>query len=137
MITVRPGRVAGRGGRAQTAPPPPSQPITFPAPTGGLVTSTDMASATSGAASVLRNFFPTLNGCRIRGGSIKRGLAAGGENILSAFKYKYGTNERMFMATADGIFEMTSPAAPPATTAASVSGLGGGGLVDVHACECW
>ena len=30
------------------------------------------------------------------------------------------------MATAAGIFDMTSPAAPPATTAAAVSGLGGG-----------
>lgn len=123
---VRPGRMGGRGGRQADPVPQTSQPITFPAPVAGLVTSTDMASATQGAASILRNYFPTLTGCRVRGGSIKRGLAAGGANILSAFKYKYGGIERMFMATAAGIFDMSSPAAPPTTTAASVSGLNGG-----------
>jgi hypothetical protein len=126
MISVRPGRIPGRGGRGAPPASMPSQPITFPSPTGGLVTSTDMASAAKGSASVLRNFFQTLTGCRIRGGSIKKGLAAGGGNIMSAFKYKYGPNERMFMATAAGIFDMTSPAPPPATTVAAVGSLTGG-----------
>ncbi len=127
MISVRPGRV-GRTNRgdvqigAQTV----SQPITYPAPVGGLVTATDIASASRGSASVLRNFLPTLTGARVRGGSVQNGLVAGAADIISAFKYKYGTTEKLFVATAAGIFDMTSPAAPPTTTAADVSGLGGG-----------
>ncbi|UDF30044.1 UNVERIFIED_ORG: hypothetical protein LHK14_01610 [Roseateles sp. XES5] len=127
MIPLRPARIAGRGGRAGAGgAAASSQPVTFPAPTGGLVTATDMASSTPGAASILRNFFQTLTGARLRGGSLKKGLAAGGADIRSAFKYKYGATEKLFMATATGIFDMTSPAAPPATTPAAVSGLGGG-----------
>ncbi len=126
-IQPRAGRIAqsNRGavsiGRQQT-----SQPVTFPAPKGGLVTTSDMASQQPGSASVLRNFFPTLTGCKIRGGSQRKGLAADGGDIKSAFKYKYGTTERLFMATGTAIYNMTSPAAPPTTTAADVSGLSGG-----------
>ncbi|WVT75230.1 hypothetical protein QM996_09160 [Sinorhizobium chiapasense] len=126
-VDLRPGRVGqnNRGatsiGRHQT-----SQPITFPAPKNGLVTTADMAAQQPGSASVLRNFFPTLVGCRIRGGSQKRGRVADGGTIRSAFKYKYGATEKLFMATDTAIYDMTSPAAPPATTAAAVSGLSGG-----------
>lgn len=126
-MTVRPARVgqSNRGsvsvGRAQT-----SQPITYPAPKGGLVTTMDIASQQPGTATVLRNFFPTLIGSRIRGGSIKEGLAASGDDLVSAFKYKYGNSEKLFMATSTAIYNMTSPAAPPTTTAADVSGLSGG-----------
>ncbi|MQW29604.1 hypothetical protein GHK69_35090, partial [Sinorhizobium meliloti] len=87
-IQPRAGRIgqSNRGpvsiGRQQS-----SQPITFPAPKGGLVTAVDMASQQPGAATVLRNFLPTLTGCKIRGGSQKKGLAAGGGDVKSAFKY--------------------------------------------------
>ncbi len=126
-MEVRPARVgqSNRGsvavGRQQT-----SQPITYPAPKDGLVTTADMASQRPGSASVLRNFFPTLTGCKIRGGSQKFGLAADGGDIFSAFKYKYGSIERLFMATSSAIYNMTAPAAPPTTTAAAVSGMSGG-----------
>lgn len=126
-MDVKPGRIgqSNRGatsiGRRQT-----SQPITFPAPKGGLVTTADMASQQPGSATVLRNFFPTLVGCRIRGGSQKRGRVADGGAIRSAFKYKYGALEKLFMATDTAIYDMTSPAVPPATTAAAVNGLSGG-----------
>ncbi|MBD9647476.1 hypothetical protein IB267_03805 [Ensifer sp. ENS09] len=126
-VELKPGRIgqSNRGavsvGRAQT-----SQPITFPAPRSGLVTTADMASQQPGSATVLRNFLPTLVGCRIRGGSQKRGRAADGGTIRSAFKYKYGSFEKLFMATDTAIYDMTSPAAPPAATAAAVAGLSGG-----------
>ncbi|RVQ74895.1 hypothetical protein [Sinorhizobium medicae] len=126
-IQPRPARIgqSNRGpvslGRQQT-----SQPVTFPAPRGGLVTTADMASQQPGSATVLRNFFPTLMGCKIRGGSQRKGLAADGGDIRSAFKYKYGSNEKLFMATNAGIYNMTAPATPPATTAAEVSGMSGG-----------
>ncbi|MDK1493372.1 hypothetical protein QN219_25545 [Sinorhizobium sp. 7-81] len=126
-MAVRPGRIgqSNRGavsiGRQQT-----SQPVTFPAPKGGLVTTVDMAAQQPGSAAVLRNFLPTLTGCKIRGGSQKKGLAADGGDIKSAFKYKYGSTEKLFMATDSAIYNMTSPAAPPTTTAADVSGMSGG-----------
>ncbi|WP_426238178.1 hypothetical protein [Pararhizobium sp. DWP1-1-3] len=123
MMNVRPGRVPSsrRGGKG--GPPQSSQPLTYPAPKGGLVTTRDMAADTPGSASILLNMLPTLMGCRVRGGSVKKGLAAGGGTLRSAFKYKYGGIERLFMATDTAIFEMSSPAAPPTTTAASVSGM--------------
>lgn len=126
-MAVRPGRVgqSNRGsvamGQAVT-----SQPVTFPAPRNGLVTATDMASQTPGSATVLRNFFPTLVGCKIRGGSQKRGLVADRGDIKSAFKYKYGATEKLFVATNTAIYNVSSPAAPPTTTAADVAGLAGG-----------
>lgn len=126
-MDVRPGRTgqSNRGavaiGRQQT-----SQPITFPAPKNGLVTTADMASQQPGSATVLRNFLPTLVGCRIRGGSQKRGKALDGGTIRSAFKYKYGAIEKLFMATDTAIYDMTSPAAPPATTSAATGGLTSG-----------
>ncbi len=120
----------GRVGQSNRGPvvraPQTSQPVTFPAPKDGLVTTADMASQRPGYAAVLRNFFPTLTGCKIRGGSKKFGLAADGGAIRSAFKYKYGTTERLFMASDTAIYDMTAPIAPPTTTAASVSGLSGG-----------
>ncbi|AUX76791.1 hypothetical protein CO656_04985 [Sinorhizobium sp. FG01] len=125
--TVRPGRLAQTNrGQARIGRPQASQSVTFPAPKEGLVTTADMASQTPGSATVLTNFLPTLAGCRIRGGSRKVGLAADGGAIRSAFKYKFGSNEKLFMATESAIYDMTAPAAPPATTAAAVGGLSGG-----------
>ncbi|WP_376742557.1 hypothetical protein [Ensifer canadensis] len=126
-MAVRPGRVGqSNRGSVSVGAKVTSQPVTFPAPKGGLVTTADMASQQPGSASVLRNFLPTLIGCRIRGGSVKEGLAADGLDLVSAFKYKYGSTEKLFMATASAIYNMTSPAAPPTTTAADVTGLSGG-----------
>ncbi|OHV77972.1 hypothetical protein [Ensifer sp. LCM 4579] len=127
MTRVLPGRLPlTNRGQASIGRSPTSQAVTFPAPKGGLVTTADMASQAPGSASVLSNFLPTLTGCTIRGGSRKAGLAADGGAIRSAFKYKYGSNEKLFMATASAIYNMTAPAVPPATTAAEVSGLNGG-----------
>lgn len=126
-MAVRPARIGQTNrGNVSIGQPQTSQPITFPAPKLGLVTTSDIASQQQGSATVLRNFLPTLIGCRIRGGSQKNGIAADEGTIVSAFKYKYGATERLFMATAAGIYDMTSPAAPPTTTAASVSGMSGG-----------
>lgn len=123
-MMVRPGRVpqTNRGsasiGKAQTA-----SPITFPAPNGGLVTNYDLLAPGAGAASVLQNFWPTLKGARIRGGCMKRALLNGQGNVRSAFNYRFGGAEKLFMATNTNIFDVTSPAAPPSVTMPS-SGSG-------------
>lgn len=127
MINPRPGRVGktNRGaitvGQRQL-----SEPITFPAPIGGLVTNVDIASQAAGNASVLTNWFPTQTGIRIRGGSRRHGLAAGAAAIVRALHYKYASTEKMFVTTATSIFDMTSPVAPPATVSTSVTGLTNG-----------
>lgn len=127
MNLVRPGRIGSTNrGKTSVGQSQKSVPMTFPAPTEGLVTTASMAAAAPGSAAVLENFLMTLTGARIRGGSQKKGLTADGLDLISAFKYRYGGVEKMFMATAAAIFDMTSPVAPPTTTAAAVSGLNSG-----------
>lgn len=122
-MMVRPGRVPQTNrGKTSVGAKTTGTPITFPAPKGGLVTNYDISEEQAGAASVLRNFLPTLKGARIRGGSVKKALLTGLGDVKSAFNYRYGSIEKMFMATNTGIFEVTSPAAPPALTAASLGG---------------
>lgn len=127
MITPRPGRV-GRTNRGPVTVGQQqlSQPITFPAPIGGLVTNVDIASEAAGNASLLTNWFPTETGIAIRGGSKKHGLAAGAAPITRAFRYKFASVEKLFVSTANAIFDMTSPVAPPSTVSATITGLTNG-----------
>ena len=127
MITPRPGRVVQTNrGTVQVGQQQVSAPITFPAPTGGLMTNADAASNRPGMASVLENWFPTFTGARIRGGSEQHGIASDGTDIVSMFRYKYGADDKLFVATETAIYNMTSPSVPPATTAATVTGLTSG-----------
>lgn len=121
-MTLRPSRrpsplkSSSPSGGAQTGTP-----ITFPAPNGGLVTNTDLLQPTAGSASVLLNLWPTLKGARVRGGSVKRGLLEGLGDVLSSFNYRFGGVDKLFMATSKGIFDVSSPAAPPELTPASLA----------------
>lgn len=127
MITPRPARIGKTNrGPVTVGQQQLSQPMTFPAPIGGLVTNVDIASEAAGNASVLTNWFPTQTGIRVRGGCRKHGLAAGGAAISRAFRYKYASTEKLFVSTASAIFDMTSPVAPPATVTAAVTGLTSG-----------
>lgn len=122
----RPGRIAMTN-RGKVVPKPQvSAPLTFPAPVGGLITNHDETIDVPGACSILLNCFPTLTGARVRGGSAKYGLTDDLGDVVSMLAYRYGGTQKMFAATAGGIFEMTSPATPPATVTADVSGLNGG-----------
>lgn len=122
-MTLRPNRKpsplksSNPGASAQTGTP-----ITFPAPNGGLVTNTDLLQPTAGSASVLLNLWPTLKGARVRGGSVKRALLDGLGNVQSAFNYRFGGVDKLFMATDTGIFDVSSPPEPPAVTPASLAG---------------
>lgn len=123
----KPGRIPQTNrGSVKVAAKQTSAPLTFPAPTQGLVSTSSMGAAPLGSAVILENWFMTLKGARVRGGSVKRGRAADGGVIRSAFKYKFGGLEKMFMATDVAIYDMTAPVAPPATTAAAVSGMSSG-----------
>ncbi|AYD02195.1 hypothetical protein [Neorhizobium sp. NCHU2750] len=123
-MKLRPGRVAqSNRGPIRAVPPQKSTPMTFQAPAKGLYTTTALSDELPGAAAVLNNWLPTLTGARIRGGSKKKALIAGGADFVTAFTFKYGGAEKLFMATASAIFDMTSPAAPPVITAPVLSGM--------------
>lgn len=126
-MDVRPGRIGQTNrGPVSVGAKQSSAPLTFPAPTGGLVTNADIAEQQPGNATILENWWPTLTGARIRGGCAKRGLAADGGSIVSMFRYLYAGTERLFAATSTAIYDMSSPATPPATTTAVVSSLTSG-----------
>ncbi len=126
-MKLRPGRVAqSNRGPIRAVPPQQSTPMTFPAPAKGLYTTTSLSDELPGAASILINWFPTLTGARVRGGSQKKALIASGEDFVTAFTFKYGGAEKLFMATASAIYDMTSPAAPPAITAPVLTGMTSG-----------
>jgi len=89
-MAVRPARIGqSNRGSVSIGKQQVSAPITYPAPKLGLVTTADVASQQPGSSLVMRNFLPTLTGCKIRGGSVKKGLAVDGDDIKSAFKYKW------------------------------------------------
>lgn len=126
-MRLRPGRLAqSNRGPVKAVPAQSSSPMTYPAPVKGLFTTTALSDIIQGAASVLTNWLPTLTGGRIRGGSIRKAVIAGGQDFVSAFTYKYGGAERLFMATASAIYDVTSPAVPPAVTPAAVTGMSSG-----------
>lgn len=126
-MRLKPARAAQSDrGPIRAVPPQRSTPITFAAPAKGLYTTTSLSDETPGGASVLTNWLPTLTGARIRGGSAKKAVIAGGADFVTAFTFKYGGAEKLFMATASAIYDMTSPAAPPANTPAVLSGMTNG-----------
>lgn len=126
-MQLRPSRLpSSNRGPIQAVPQQVSSPLTFPPPVKGLYTTTALSDDLPGAASVLSNWWPTLTGARIRGGSLKKAVVASGLDFITAFPFKYGGAEKLFMATQTAIYDMTSPAAPPTNTPTAVSGLTSG-----------
>lgn len=103
------------------ARPRAAQLKTFPAPTSGWIANQNLltpnALAANGqrviGASVLENWFPTATGIRMRGGSdLFATVGDGTEDVVSVFSYVNGNNEKLFAATNDAIYDITSPATP-------------------------
>jgi hypothetical protein len=98
------------------------QAMTLPAPTRGLILSENFAFMQPGAAVVLDNWYPTMQGVRLRGGVIRHcdlhALDAtvppiGSElrlPVISAFEYISGTNQRMYAAQTTKLFDVTANA---------------------------
>lgn len=126
MINVRPGRLPKPTGSSGAGRQPSSAPLIYPAPKMGLVTTAGLADEISGAAAVLDNWLPTLRGARVRGGSSKNGLVEDEGSIISAFRYKFASTEKLFMATAGAIYDVSNPPPLPATVTADVDSLSGG-----------
>jgi hypothetical protein len=98
-----------------------SQTAIFGAPTRGWVRNENLVySRGPGGAELLENMFPTAEGARMRKGSTKHGTVD--DDITHLANYHAGATQKLFGFTADGIFDITTPADPDVAPAADVSG---------------
>ena len=94
---------------------------TFPAPIRGWISNENLASAMPGGAYQLDNFFPTLTGIRLRGGSKKYATLSSGA-VTSLFSYRVGTAEKFFGTDVSNIFDISSINDADTIPTAAVSG---------------
>lgn len=110
--------------------PRKSSMVSFPAPVGGWVSNQNLANPSANApqgAYQLTNFFPTATGAELRGGSILHAtLGATVDYVLSFLKFKDGSLQKLFGATEDAIYDITTVADPDVSPTPVVSGLTGG-----------
>lgn len=97
---------------------------TFPAPVRGWVTNTNLSNPVDQAALVLDNWFPTQTGIELRGGTAKYATLPAA--CSSIFAYQSGTTEKLFGATAAGIYDITTVADVDVAPSAAVGSLTGG-----------
>jgi hypothetical protein len=86
----------------------------------GLVLSENAATPLIASAKVLDNWIPTTTGIRVRGGAVLH--ATLDDEVQRIFSYRSGLVEKLFAATDTDVFDVTSPADPAVTPAASVTG---------------
>lgn len=96
----------------------------FPAPRRGLIQNDSIAMPQGEGAEVMDNWFPTPQGARMRRGSEKK--ATLGAPIWSFLTYDTGAQKKMFAATNDSIFDVTTVADPNVRPNPVVTGLGSG-----------
>lgn len=78
------------------------------APINGWVTNTNLTQPVPRSAYKLDNWFPTLTGIRMRGGS-DLFATIGSDPVLSLFPYVSGSLRKLFAADVNQIFDVTSP----------------------------
>ncbi|WP_030538367.1 hypothetical protein [Sphingobium sp. DC-2] len=103
--------------RRQTRPKPrKSQSFKFPAPVAGWVANRNLSepgSVEGPGAAVLDNFFPKSSSVKLRRGKqLYCTLGDGSSPCLSLFSYMNGDNQKLFAATADKIYHITSVTFP-------------------------
>lgn len=79
----------------------------FPAPSRGWIQNENLAQTQAGGASVFENWFPTTTGARVRGGTRQYQKISTGK-VLSLFKYKSGSSEKLFASDLNNIFDITT-----------------------------
>lgn len=110
---------------AKTQPKPRAAQIkTFPAPVSGWIANQNLltpnarkpdGSLVMGAA-LLENWFPTATGIRMRGGSEVFAMVGNTDSpVVSLFSYHNGNTEKLFAATSDAIYDVSSPVSPSDT----------------------
>lgn len=86
----------------------------FPSPTAGWISNRNLAIPNHRdlppGAEVLDNFFPTATGAVLRRGSAAHAqLGDGTDTVRSLFTYSLGNLQRLFAATDDTIYDVTTP----------------------------
>lgn len=94
---------------------------TFPAPAGGWQTNKNLAMDGPMTARLLDNWFPTRSGIRCRGGATKHATVHASNSVDAMWTYE-GASQKLFAATEDSIFNVTSPADPDVAPTADVTG---------------
>jgi len=82
--------------------------VTLPAPTRGLVQHENDAYIGPGAAIVSDNWFPTMKGVKLRGGSMRYATLPDAVPVISSFEYVDTTQHRMFAAQATKVYDVTT-----------------------------
>lgn len=110
--------------RAVYPAPRTSRPKTFPAPVQGWVTNTNLSQPMKQAALVLDNWFPVQTGIKLRGGCAKHATLPAA--CTAMFAYQSSTTEKLFAATASGIYDLTTVSDVDTAPSAAVGSLTGG-----------
>jgi hypothetical protein len=112
--------------------PPVEKYMAFPAPVGGWIANVNLA--TPGArrpdgtkvngAAMLKNWFPTATGIRMRGGSQKYAtIGDGTSDVVAMFSYLNGNVRKFFAVNEVGIYDITTVADPDVTPSVAVGSL--------------
>lgn len=110
-MTVRQARVSARQSSQPANPQAPNsyQTASFPSPTLGLISNSNLATPQPGGAAVLTNFFPTATGAVLRRGTgLYATLGDGTADTTSLFTYVNGNNQKMFATTGSSLFDITT-----------------------------
>jgi hypothetical protein len=105
---------------------------TFPAPTRGIIQSENEAYMQPGGSVVQDNWVSTMRGVKLRGGTIRWCVLPETTPVISAFEYKSGVNERMFVGNSTKLYDVTSPAGAPLAPILVKSGQTSGNYVAAH-----
>lgn len=96
---------------------------TWPGPAAGWYAN-GVLTAPENSAAQLDNFFPTLEGCRLRAGLNNVATADG--TPVRLITYQSGTASALFVTTATSVIDITSPAAPDEAETATIGNLTSG-----------
>ncbi len=100
-----------------------SQPKSFPAPIRGWIRNESLATAATGGAYVLDNWFPTATTIRARLGSGKYATIGAGTRVNAIMSYINGPNRKLFAGNDTAIYDITTIVDPNVSPSPAVSGL--------------
>jgi hypothetical protein len=96
--------------------------VTIPAPTRGIIMNENYTFMQPGGAIVSDNWIPTMRGVKLRGGCSRWCVLPDVSPIISGFEYKSATDERMFAAQLDKLYDVTNSGAPVLVKSGQTSG---------------
>jgi hypothetical protein len=115
-----PAKMATRWKPNGAAQPAPAAPYAFPAPVRGWVINENIAAAQTASARRLDNWVPTRTGIRMRRGAELH--ATIDDDVTALFSHVSGGTRTFFAATADAVFDITTPADPEEAPTAEFTG---------------